>query len=280
MPVLDKLNPGVLESIAKLLGDTNSGFTGSEIAKLLTECAIPDPQPASTKWKRLYEAFRLKQDADGCANNICAFIQESMNPARHYSNDVWFATTRHDLNKILSFAGLLLGANGKLTTSQIASTITQAAARASTLRENLVSRNVHPAVLKYCKEELLVDNYFHAVFEATKSVAEEIRAKSGLISDGVALVDEAFSFKSKVPYLALNRLQTESERSEQLGFMNLLRGLFGTFRNTTAHAPKITWPISEQDALDILSLVSLIHRRLETAIEANKICQDRIQFVN
>jgi uncharacterized protein (TIGR02391 family) len=69
----------------------------------------------------------------------------------------------------------------------------------------------------------------------------------------------------------LNSLQTESEQSEQRGFMNLLKGLFGTFRNTTAHAPKITWKIEEQDALDILSLVSLVHRRLDTAVEARKI---------
>jgi hypothetical protein len=34
------------------------------------------------------------------------------------------------------------------------------------------------------------------------------------------------------------------------------------FRNTTAHAPKIIWEINENDALDILSTISLIHRRL------------------
>jgi len=57
--------------------------------------------------------------------------------------------------------------------------------------------------------------------------------------------------------------------------MNLLRGLFGTFRNTTAHAPKITWKIEEQDALDILSLVSLVHRRLDSAIQAKAIYERR-----
>ena len=33
----------------------------------------------------------------------------------------------------------------------------------------------------------------------------------------------------------------------------LLKGMFGTFRNVTAHAPKIAWPIDEQDALDLLT---------------------------
>ena len=46
---------------------------------------------------------------------------------------------------------------------------------------------------------------------------------------------------------------------------NLLRGMFGTFRNVTALAPKVTWPIPRQDALDLLSLVSYMHRRIDTA---------------
>ena len=37
------------------------------------------------------------------------------------------------------------------------------------------------------------------------------------------------------------------------------------FRNPTAHAPKVDWPISEQDALDILGIISYCHRRLDNA---------------
>lgn len=271
MAALIKFDLSVLESLAKVLGDTNEGFTGTEIGKLLFECNIPDPWPNMTKWKRLYEAFSQKQQSDGCSNNICSFIQHSMNPARHYNDPDWYASTRYKLNQILSFEGLSLGEDGKLSKATKASTISEAAARASKLKESLINRKVHSDVLKFCKEELLVDNYFHAVFEATKSVAEKIRSKTGLGSDGSTLVDKAFSFKSSIPYLALNSLQTQSEQSEQKGFMNLLKGLFGTFRNTTAHAPKIKWQIDEQDALDILSLISLVHRRLDESIEARKI---------
>jgi uncharacterized protein (TIGR02391 family) len=64
--------------------------------------------------------------------------------------------------------------------------------------------------------------------------------------------------------LAINPLKTESEKSEQKGFANLLRGTFGMFRNTTAHEARIYWPIGKDDAEDLLSLVSLIHRRLDT----------------
>jgi len=275
MARIEKLELSVIESLSKVLGDTEEGFTGAAIAKLLHESDIEDVDSANTKWKRINSALVNTQSKTNCGNNILSFVQISMSPARHYDNLEWFNDTRYKVNNILSFSGFHLGENGKIERARKSNTISEAAVRASKLKEHLVARNVHPDVLRYCKEELLVDNYFHSVFEATKSVADKIRIKTGLGTDGAVLVDEAFSFKG-VPYLALNSLQTESEKSEQKGFMNLLKGLFGTFRNTTAHAPKITWKIEEIDALDILSMVSLVHRRLDKAIQARKMYEGKI----
>jgi len=132
------------------------------------------------------------------------------------------------------------------------------------LRAELMHRNVHSDVLRFCKTELLQDNYFHCVLEAAKSAAQKIRDKSGIEADGASLVDEVFSIKS--PRLALNTLQTESEQSEKKGFANLLKGVFGTFRNVTAHAPKIIWAVNRTDAMDALTILSYIHRRLDEAV--------------
>ena len=110
-------------------------------------------------------------------------------------------------------------------------------------------------------------NYFHAVFEATKSVAEKIRSASGLTGDGAGLVDQAFGLgQSGMPFLAFNSLRTETQRDEQKGLMSLMKGMFGVFRNVTAHAPKISWTVTEQGALDLLTIASLIHRRLDSAV--------------
>jgi uncharacterized protein (TIGR02391 family) len=116
--------------------------------------------------------------------------------------------------------------------------------------------------------ELLQDgNYFHAVLEATKSVADKIRQKSGLARGRLEPVDQAFSLgQIGVPFLAFNSLQTDGERGEQSGLMNLMKGLFGTFRNPTAAAPKVSWRMSEDDALDLLSMASYVHRRLDLAV--------------
>lgn len=276
MAIIKKFELASLESICKILGDTDNGLTGNQISKYLSECDIYDPQLNSTKRKKLYDALELKQNQDRCSNNIINFIQHVMKPSRHVDNQDWFEQTKTKLNYVLSFEGYEITDSGSIKYVSSVKTFSEAEERASQLKRILIERNIHPDILTFCKAELLVDNYFHAVFEATKSIAEKIRVKTGLTNDGGDLVTHAFSFKDKVPYLALNSLQTESEKSEQRGFSNLLIGIFGTFRNTTAHVPKITWNIDEQDALDILSTISLIHRKLDKTIEAKKMYEGKL----
>jgi len=107
------------------------------------------------------------------------------------------------------------------------------------------------------------DNYFHAVFEATKGLAERIREMSGVDGDGAVLVDRVFAIER--PVLAFNTLQTESEQSQHKGFAALLKGCFAAVRNPLAHEPKILWA-GEDDAADYLSLVSLLHRKLDGCV--------------
>ena len=111
--------------------------------------------------------------------------------------------------------------------------------------------------------EIASDNYFHTVLEAMKSVTSKIRSLTGIYADGAELVDLTLSGAN--PCLAINPLKTKSEIGEQKGFVNLLKGLYGTFRNPTAHEPKIEWPVSEEDALDVLSVLSYVHRKLDKA---------------
>ena len=107
------------------------------------------------------------------------------------------------------------------------------------------------------------DNFFHAVFEATKGLAQRIRDQSRVQADGVALVDQVFS--STRPILAFNRLQTETEKSEHRGFAALLKGCFAAIRNPLAHQPRIHWE-REDNAADYLSLISLLHRKLDECV--------------
>lgn len=253
-----------LETIAQILGETNTGFTGAEIAQTLLKCGIEDVDPTNTKWKRLYNALANSQNYTKRGNEIVCFIRKAMSPVKFVGNTQKFESLRAGLNMALAFSGLELHEDGIVYKVAVVRTLPEAEKRADDLRHALTARNVHPDVLLFCRAELLEKNYFHAVLEASKSVADKIRKATGLTSDGAELATSAFALGShNKPRLAINSLQTETEQSEQKGFMNLLIGLFGTFRNPTAHEARIYWPIDQQDALDILSLISLLHRKLD-----------------
>jgi uncharacterized protein (TIGR02391 family) len=255
-----------LESIAKVLGDTGNGLTGTEITQLLAECKIPEADPGMTKWKRLFSCFACYQNKHGFGNHVVAFIHKAMSPVRYTDHQELFTIRREALNCVLAFSGLHLGEDGCLRRGDIASTIPEARARASRLSAALESRAVHADVMLFCRAELLQENYFHAVFEAMKSISAKLRSLSGLTSDGAELVQQTFAIGADGnPILAINSLRTETERGEQRGFVNLVVGLFGVIRNPLAHNPKIEWEMNEQDALDILTMISLVHRKLDNA---------------
>lgn len=251
-----------LEAIAGALGDTSDGLTGPEIGHLLASSKINDPGPM-TKRVRIYNAFAECQNTKKNRTNILEFIRLAMKPARYSREPQRYEPMRALLNQALAFAGMVVDQSGELQKTDFVQTLPEAQRRARDLRADLEGRGVHPDVLKFCRAELLADNYFHAVQEAVKSVADKLRSRTGLTDDGAALVDRALG--GDPPLLAINPRSTASERSEQSGFANLVRGTFGMFRNPTAHEARIHWAMSKEDAEDLLSIVSLIHRRLDQA---------------
>jgi uncharacterized protein (TIGR02391 family) len=264
--VIEPFTSQQIEAVARVLADTNDGLSGSEIAFVLGDAGIPDVDAANTKWKRLYNAIASIQNDKGVGNHLLMVVTRAMNPIRYTSRPEDFQRRRQSLNAVLVLAGYELREDGKVIRVPPAHTVDEAVARASRLSAALASRGVHADVLSYCRAELIDQNYFHAVFEATKSIAAKVRTLSGLDGDGADLIQRAFgASKDTPPLLAINSLATETERGEQRGFVNLLVGLFGTVRNPLAHSPKTEWPMSEQDALDVLTLVSLVHRKLDRA---------------
>ncbi len=271
MEAIPPFNAQHLESIARILADAETGLTGSQIGYLLVDCKIPDVAPGMTKWKRLFNAFVELQSKRHFGNHVIVFVNRAMDPVQYTSSPQQFGERRDKLNVVLSFSGIWLGEDGKARWSNKAANLQEALERASRLHSALVQRRVHEDVLSFCRAELLQRNYFHAVFEAMKSVAAKIRTLSGLTGDGASLVQDAFSLGADCsPVLAINSLATETDKGEQRGFINLLGGLFGTIRNPIAHNPKVEWDMDEQDALDILTMLSLIHRKLDKARRCEK----------
>lgn len=254
------LSQGVLERVSKILGHTADGLSSSEIGYFLKQCNIEDITPDITKWKRLYSAFANYQNLNHCSNSILKFIQTVINPTR-FTDKVDFESKRNALNEPLSYVGYELGENGRFHEINASTTISEAQQKANELIFALKARNAHSCIFKYCTAELVDKNYFHAVFEACKGLFERIRELSQMEKDGTNLVQYVFGH----PVLVINAYQSKQEQDEQRGFQAILEGLCNMFRNPESHQPKIEWPISEQDALEILSLISYCHRRLDKA---------------
>lgn len=268
IPVFDS---PVLIAICNILGHTTSGLTGSEIGRHLAILKVDDHWQGSTKSRRLFEALSRRQEVDRCGNLVVAFICDVMNPVLYTDKPQIFEQRQFELNKVLILRGYQLADDGRICIKEVAKTLTETEERAGKLRQELKRRNVHPDVLAFCSAEIIQNDYFHAVFEATKSIAEKIRCKSGLQTDGARIVDEAFGIGGAgLPYLAFNTLQTESERTEHIGFMNIIKGVFGVFRNIHAHTPRVKLNVSEQETLDILTILSYIHRRLDGVVRTTR----------
>ncbi len=195
--------PTLLESellaVSKALGDTEFGFTGTEIGLLLSECGLKD----------------IRDDGN------------------------FYKITK-------------------------AESLSEVERRTRELKNKLSCYGAHQRVLICCREELLVDDYFHAVQEAVKGICDRVREMSGLLTDGNELIQTAFSVKN--PYIVLNSLRTTSEQNQQNGLKEIILGLIHMVRNVTAHELRIRWDINENDAIDILQQVSFVHKYMDQCI--------------
>ncbi|MGJ1323145.1 TIGR02391 family protein [Sphingobacterium faecium] len=258
------LEPYHLEGICKIIGETKEGLTGPEIGKILTDCRINDYSPDITKWKRIYNAFVECQNKEKSSYKIIVFLCNAMHPSRYLKDIELYHARLNDLNKQLSFIGIELTDQGKYREVGKATTLSEAEQRASHFKHKLEARNVHAEIFKFCKPELLTENYFHAVFESVKSIAERLRNMTNVYADGHDLINVVFA--ANAPLLQINRLQDSNDRSEQNGVANIIRGLFSTIRNPTAHRPKFTFNIGEDYALDVITMVSFVHKKLDNVI--------------
>src|SRR5260370_28530752 len=151
-----------LEAIAHALGDTAEGLTGSEIAHLLHVATISDTDPQLTKRHRLLNAFAQSQNTRGDRRAILKFMRQAMKPERYLRDSHRYEPMRAKLNAALAFAGLMFDQSGTLGAADQVATLPEAERRARELRADLVLRNVHEDLLRFCRSELLLANHFHA----------------------------------------------------------------------------------------------------------------------
>lgn len=259
--MFSSLTNSELEEISNIFGATNDGFTGSEISRLLDICSIPDIDSNNTKRYRLFNSFANKCNQVGNSDCVYRFIEEAFMPSRWLSRAEEKEKMLVRINEVLSLKGIQLTDDNKFINIDVATTVSEAKARASRLSKKLQAINAHHYVLNCCKEELLANDYFHAVQEAAKSLTDRISTETGLTQDGTALIERAFSQNN--PAAVINTLSNQSEINEHRGVKEMLLGINYSVRNVTAHEMRINWDINEETAINYLSIISALHKILD-----------------
>lgn len=268
-------NAQSLESLCDILKDY---LTHSQIDKFLIQCQITNESIASqsiaggfayktgtNKKDKLFNSFANEINKTKSHNKIIAFIEAVINPVTfaNGSKDN-YENMLESLNRVLAFVGLQANKDGKIISVIVVKTIDEVDLRFNSVERKMDARNIHSEVKKYCKRDILQKDYFNIVLEAAKGLAERVRQLSGLKDDGCELFQKAFS--SNDVYLAVNKMETKTDKSEQGGLRALMEAIFLLFRNPQSHIPKINYAIDEDKAMDTLTMISFAHSYLDKLI--------------
>lgn len=248
-----------LHNISDIIADI---LTHSKITDQLASAGISQAG-GTNKPDRVFYALKERQKQDGCGNNVLAFVLQIINPKR-YNDEAEFEKHRTSINEKLLYEGIEINVCGEARLVDKAKTIQEAKERSLKIKQKIHGIFIHRDIIPFCEEEWLKDNYFHAILEITKSVAERLRQISGYNSDGADLINDCFGLgKEKKPMLAFNMLKTESEESEHKGFGNFCKGFFSMYRNPKAHNPKILEETQLSEMTEVLIVATIIHNKLD-----------------
>lgn len=260
----------LISSVSKILGEE---LNGQKISTMLTILSLSDfdkiySRPyTSTKWKRLDESISFECSKSKNAKalfRVIEYVAKPQNYVNSPTND-WFSLKK-SLNTQLMFYGFSLNDAGKIINSEAVETFSDAQKRLKSFEEKLFLHEIHPEILKYCREELFQENYFHAIFEASKGILDRVRIISELDTDGITLIDSAFRSKNPIVLIKGNMIQSLSDKSEYSGLKSLLSTVIYFYRNPQAHNSKLYNPKSETDAITAFSMMSLAHQILDNCI--------------
>lgn len=249
-----------LENLAKIIADT---CTNSEISRLFQRGGCADiPHVNSTKWKLVSEVFeKLQVRSGGSPNGVLRVIKCFCSPQSYVGQRDTFDGILASVNEVLDFYGLRMEDDGRLVKTGASTTTVRKTKNGDEIAFD--SRSFHPKVVDHGRRRFAEGNYFHAVFECCKAFDAAVRDNSQIRKSGDALMGEALSLDGPIK---LNTQLTQSEQDEQRGIMFLCKGLMSAVRNPQAHEPELKWQMTQQDALDVLALVSFLFRKLEDAI--------------
>lgn len=259
-----EFSANTIEKISRILAEE---ITGSKITNMLQNLYLEDSPKTifglASKWERLYYAIVVSQNNTHSGDALLQIIEYIMDPVNFIGSAPGkFRNAIAELNAVLSLNGLEVNDSGKIRPTKKSTTFSQAYEKAANLKKDLQAFHIHPQVLAFCRPEILQENYFHLVFEASKCLFVELQALSRLTIDGNKLVNECFDGKN--PLIVMNKLTNNNDWEEHRGLQSLLNTIVYLYRNPKAHNPKIFSEDSKEDAITALLIISKARYLLES----------------
>jgi uncharacterized protein (TIGR02391 family) len=252
--------PEAIEQLAQIIGDN---YSGTEITRLFRRAGFPAiVHDGTTKWRFADRALTSLQEGGGNQPYpVFKVIEALCNPQQYIGQRERFDGLLRQVNAVLEFYGCRVRQDGKVAAT---------GERVSTVRQTKTpdeiafdTRGFHLQVVKHARSHFARGSYFHAVFECCKAFDTAVRDNTHIDKSGQPLMSAAMNLNGP---LKLNSQRTQSEKDEQEGIMYLCMGLMNAVRNPQAHEPELNWPMTREDALDALALLSFLFRKLENAM--------------
>jgi len=191
----------------------------------------------------------------------------------------YFAVGNATSKQYVSFYLLLSDAKPKPSTYRIAKKLEQRAIKAYEAgiaqRQTLIPLPksglpsleqvvTDPKLYNLIKKLFQDGHHAYAIEEAFKFLNNLVKNVSNMPDlDGSSLMTNVFS--PTKPVLKLNGMQSQSEKNEQLGYMQILQGVMTGIRNPRAHESE--WEDSEERALQLLSLANHLVIRVRNSVK-------------
>lgn len=265
-PKITSFSDEILEHIAGIISGTRSG---SEITRFFKAAGYPEfVHDGSTKKWFVLDCLRdLNNRSDG-PYHVVKIIEKLADPKQYISAPEVHRRILEGLNRALIFHGLQINKDNRVVLLKKTAPSTPEDIPSEKAEIDLFNKIcLHPKI-REVSEKLFVDgHYAQAIFEAFKAVNNAVKEKTGIRDkDGQSLM--AYAFSGNPPPLALNSLQTQSEKDEQDGFKFLFMGAMTGIRNPKAHDHvRQTDPYR---TLHYLAFASLLMTRIDDSIRTRK----------
>ena len=129
------------------------------------------------------------------------------------------------------------------------------------IRATFDALDFHPRIADACGDLFHDGHYRNAVQDAAIALVHMVQEKSHNNDlDGTKLMEKVFSKNS--PILAFNKLEDQTDRDEQEGFMYLFKGATLGIRNPRSHALNQD---GQQEALELIAFLSLLAKLVDKA---------------